>query len=287
MIGTLTAQILLFLASVYFLYFGYMKHLLLLALLFCYTGLSAQEIVIPVKVLANTKTGPMQYVGSDAFGWRYTITDNEFRKEKDDRSLRYRNVSLGEISRVDLQNPLQIVLFYRKFNTVILLDNQLNETSRINFNHIQQPLIAEAVGLASQNRLWIYNINTQEPGLYDLARGEFKSITPPFADTIGYYHNDYNYFYWIDTTGKCYMANLFGKVTFLGNVPAFDSVQLLDSTALLFQKDGALYHYNPATQTQSRIDIAEKSFESFHYASQILTIFTNSEIVQYQITLPK
>ena len=264
-----------------------MKHLLLIALLFCCTGLSAQEIVIPVKVLANTKIGPMQYVGTDAFGWRYTIVDNEFRKEKDGQSLKYKSVSLGEISRVDLQNPLQIVLFYRKFNTAILLDNQLNETSRINFNDIPQPIIAEAVGLASQNRLWAYDVNTQELGLYDLARGEFKPITPPFADTIRYYHNDYNYFYWIDTTGKCYMANIFGKVTLLGSVPAFDRVQLLDSSALLFQKNGVLYHYNPATQTQSRIDTVEKSFESFHYASQILTIFTNSEIVQYQITLPK
>ena len=190
-----------------------MKHLLLIALLFCCTGLSAQEIVIPAKVLANTKTGPMQYVGTDAFGWRYTIIDNEFRKEKDGQSLKYKSVSLGEISRVDLQNPLQIILFYRKFNTVVLLDNQLNETSRINFSDIPQPIIAEAVGLASQNRLWAYDINTQELGLYDLARGEFKPITPPFADTIRYYHNDYNYFYWIDTAGKCYMANLFGKVS--------------------------------------------------------------------------
>jgi hypothetical protein len=31
------------------------------------------------------------------------------------------------------QNPLNIVLFYENFNVVILLDNQLNETQKINF----------------------------------------------------------------------------------------------------------------------------------------------------------
>jgi len=264
-----------------------MKHLLLFAILFFTAILPAQEIVIPVKVLSSTKTGPLTFVGTDTFGWRYTIVNDEFRKEKDGKILKYKNVSLGEISRVDLQNPLQIVLFYRKFNTVILLDNQLNETSRINFSDIPQPVVADAVGLASQNRLWVYDINTQELGLYDLARGEFKPITPPFADTLAYYHNDYNYFYWIDAAGESFMANLFGKVTYLGSIPQYDSAQFLDSTSLLLRQGNTLYHYNPATQVQSRIDTGEKSFESFHYASQILTIFTNSEIIQYQITLPK
>jgi hypothetical protein len=264
-----------------------MKQLLLLLLLCCATATKAQELAIPVKFLSNSKTAPQRYLGTDAFGWKYSIADNEFRKEKDTRILKYRNLSLGEIYRADLQNPLQIVLFYRKFNTVLLLDNQLNETARINFSNVPEPLIAEAAGLASQNRLWIYDITTQQIGVYDLAKSKFKTLTPPFTDNIKYYQSDYNYFYWIDTTGKCFMVNLFGNVGFLGNAPEYDQVQLLSPNELLVRKDNTLFVYNLEKQTRSPIALVEKSFESFHYAAQILSIFTDSEIIQYKITLPK
>lgn len=272
----------------YFLYFSYtMKQLLVLLIVLCHNVLPAQELAIPVKFLSNSKGGQQRFLGIDAFGWEYTIVDNEFRKQKDNHILKYRNLSLGEIYKADLQNPLQIVLFYRKFNTAVLLDNQLNETSRINFSNIPQPLIAEAAGLASQNRLWVYDISTQQLGLYDLAQGSFKTITPPFTDNIKYYQNDYNYFYWIDSTNKCFMANVFGNVGTLGTVPAYDKVQILSANELILQKDNKLYFYNLEKQKQTPISVTEKSFQSFHYASQILTIFTDSEINTYKIILPK
>lgn len=266
-----------------------MKQLLpLLLIIFSMAPATAQELTLPVKQLSNAPAGPERYIGTDAFGWQYTILENEFRKEKDGRVLKYRNVSLGEIYRVDLQNPLQIVLFYRKFNTVVLLDNQLNETTQVNFSNLpEQELIAEAVGLASQNRLWLYDVNTQQIGLYDTARGTFRTLTPPFNDGIKYYQSDYNYFYWIDNAGKCFAVNLFASVSSLGTVPAFDAAQLLSPTAILLSRDNALYLYNLTDQSQKRVEIVEKSFTAFYYKDQILSIFTNSEIIQYKITLTK
>jgi hypothetical protein len=264
-----------------------MKQLLLFFLTLFYASLSAQEPVIPVKLLSNALAGPQRYLGTDAFGWKYTIVENEFRKEKDNKTMRYKSVSLGEIYKADLQNPLQIILFYRKFNTAVLLDNQLNETTRINFSNVPQPLIAEAVGLASQNRLWIYDITTQQLGLYDLIQKNFKTITPPFSDNIKYYQNDYNYFYWIDTSNKCFMVNLFGNVGALGLIPDYDQIQLLSSSEAIIKKGNALYLYNLETQTQKPIALVEKSFQSFHYTAQILSIFTDSEINTYKIILSK
>lgn len=261
-----------------------MKKTLLLFFLLCIAA-QAQEIGIPVKFMESSKTAPQRYVGTDAFGWEYTITNNEFRKSKDGKSVKYLNLSLGDIYKADLQNPLQIVLFYRKFNSVVLLDNQLNQTATINFSALPNELIAEAAGLASQNRLWLYDINTQQIGLYDPVRNNFRTLTPPFNDGIKYYQSDYNYFYWIDNVGKCFVVNLFGSVTALGTVPDFDQAQLLSPTRILYRKDNSLYLYNLPEKSQKHIDIAEKSFGSFYYASQILSIFTESEIIQYKITL--
>jgi hypothetical protein len=262
-----------------------MKKIFLLLLLLCFAALPAQEIGIPVKFLSNTKTAPQRYIGTDAFGWEYTIAENEFRKSKDGKTLKYKNVALGEIYKADLQSPLQLVLFYRRFNTVVLLDNQLNQTAVINFSELPVGVIAEAVGLASQNRLWLYDVTTQQIGLYDPVRNNFRSLTPPFNDGIKYYQSDYNYFYWIDNTGKCFELNLFGKVRALGPVPAFSQAQFITPGLLLYTKDNSLYLYNLAEKSTQHVDIAEKSFVSFYYASQILSIFTESEITQYNITL--
>lgn len=261
--------------------------LLLLFYLFAVTGY-AQELTIPVKLLSNVKTGPELYEGTDAFGNIYTIKDNEFRKETGGVMLKYKNLSFGEIFSTDLQSPLQIVLFYKKFNIVVLLDNQLNETMRIDFSNIpQQPLIAEAIGLASQNRLWVYDINTMQAGLYDLSQKTFKTITPPFTDTIVYYQSDYNYFYWIDTKGKCFVLNLFGSVTFLGTIPAYDQVTIVSEALAIYKKGDAIYTYNFKTGAQNRIETGQKSFKSFYYAADILSIFTDTEIFKYKIILPQ
>lgn len=250
----------------------------------------AQEIIIPVRFASNITHIPEKYIGNDAFDWQYTITNNILRKEKGNEYLEYKNLSFGSIKSVDILNPLQIVVFYENFNTVILLDNQLNETTRINFSELkdlqQEPLIASAVGLAGQNRLWIFNVVTQKLGLYNLLKKEHKSITPTFTEQIKIYHNDYNYFYWIDTTGKFYVCNLFGKINFIGNIPTFDMAQIISAEKMLLQKDNNLYIYTISDESLKQIEIVEKSFKGFHYAAQILSIFTDTKINQYKVILP-
>ena len=247
----------------------------------------AQETSLPAEMLRGFDAGTDRYVGTDNFGYKYTIGNNEFRKQKDGKVTRFKAVTLGDLYSVDLQSPLQIVLFYKDFNTVVLLDNQLNETTRINFSQLNQPIVAEGVGLASQNRLWVYNTNTQQVGLYSFISNTFKTLTPPFNKKLKYYQSDYNYFYWADETNNLYAVNLFGKVTFLGKLPDYDQIELISAEKVLLKKDNALYLYNLQETTYSTIEIAEKSFLSFHYTAQILSIFTNNKIIQYNIILPK
>lgn len=263
-----------------------MKKILLL-LLFSHLILNAQELSIPVKLLSNTKAGTETFMGTDAFGAKYTIVDNEFRKEVNGKTVKYKNLSYGDIFKADIQNPLQIVLFYKKFNAVVLLDNQLNEIIRINFSRLPQPLISEAASLAAQNRLWLYDITTQQIGLFDINQLSFKTITPQLSELLKYYQSDYNYFYWVDAAHHCYAVNLFGKVTQLGTVPDYEQLQFVSGTAVLIKKENKLQFFNMQAGNSKQVDIVEKSFDSFYYKDQILTIFTNNEINHYQITLPE
>lgn len=266
---------------------------LVAALLLFTAAVFAQELTVPAKFLTKFDAGPQQFLGTDAFGARYSIADNEYRKQTANSLQKYKNLQLGAITRVDLQNPLQVVLFYKRFNTVVLLDNQANETRRINFNDLgkpnetMSPIVADAVGLASQNRLWVYDINTLQLGLFDFVQNTFRTITPPFRDTITYYQSDYNYFWWIDVTGKCLRANLFGKIDFLGDIPQNDAVTIVSNRFVMLRNGNTLSLFDMETQKQTPVAITEKTFESFHYSGEILSIFTGTQITQYKITLPE
>ena len=144
-----------------------MKSKFLLLLLFLATYTQAQESVIVATKLDFVSITNKDFVGRDQYGYHYFVDNNVLYKIKNQEQWEYKNVSLGKLSKVDITNPLKIVLFYENFNTVVLLDNQLSETQKINFSENNLPISITATGLASQNQLWVYNRLEQQIGRYD------------------------------------------------------------------------------------------------------------------------
>jgi hypothetical protein len=227
-----------------------------------------------------------QFLEYDQFEFSYCIKNNVLFKSKGEGTLEYKNISLGKITKVDLLNPLTIVLFYENFNTVILLDNQLNEIQKINFSENQVPIMVGAIGLASQNQLWIYNNLTQQIGLFDFLKKEYKTISIPSIKNIKKYQTDFNTFYWIDGENNAYTCDLFGKIIFKGKIPSFDSIEIINDNIYLFSKDNILIYADAEKGLKFEIEISEKTFKKFHYKDQILSIFTSEGITNYKITIP-
>jgi hypothetical protein len=227
-----------------------------------------------------------ELIGFDKFGYCYTIKNNVFIKSKGKETAEYSNPSTGKITHADIENPLLIVLFYENFNTIILLDNQLNEVRKISFSELNIPVVAHATGLASQNRLWIYDSLTQQIGLFDYLRNDYNTITTPFRQNLKYYQTDFNTFQWIDEKGNRFACDVYGKIHTLGKVPDYDRMQFVSGRSLLFSKDGKLYLQNVEKNTTNTIAGVENSFKKFYYKDQILAIFTTGAITNYKIILP-
>jgi hypothetical protein len=227
-----------------------------------------------------------QCLEQDPFGYYYYIKDNVLFKSKEKESFEYKNISLGKITKVDLINPLTLVLFYENFNTVILLDNQLNEIQKINFSENQIPIMVGAIGLASQNQLWIYNNLTQQIGLFDFLQKEYKTVSIPFVKNIKNYKTDFNTFYWIDEENNGYTCDIFGKIIYRGKIPTFYSVEIINENIYLISKDNILIYADAEKGLKFQIEISEKTFKKFHYKDQILSIFTSEGITNYKITIP-
>lgn len=241
---------------------------------------------LTATVLTSKTLVADSFLGYDSLEHLYFINNNILFKQSTTELWQYKNISLGKITRVDLQNPLNIVLFYENFNTVVLLDNQLNETQKINFSENNFPINATATGIASQNRLWVYNNLTQEIGLFDYLKNTFQSITPSFQGTVMHYETDFNTFYWIDEKRDLYSCSVFGKITTLGKLPNFDQIQVLSSKAVLYKNNTNLYYYTLIDNKSTLIDFDKKTFIKFQYRDQILSIFTTEGITNFKIILP-
>lgn len=264
--------------------------ILLLLLFDCFISVvSAQNKKINILSASHFTIDADEFSGYDSFGYSYQIKNNVFSKIKENEVFEYKNVSLGKITKVDILNPLKIVLFYEDFNSVILLDNQLNKIAEINFSQNNIPIVVSAIGMSAQNQLWIYNTLNQQIGLFDYLKNEYKTVSTPLTENIKSYQTDFNTFYWIDEKFNWYSCDIFGKTTSLGKVSDFDEIQILNPKQYIFSKGNFLYFkdiHNDNSDTSSEIEVLEKTFDKFCYKDQILSIFTAREITNYKIVTP-
>ena len=258
------------------------KFLLFFSLTFCF----GQN-----KKIIGSKTNSIEFkadyfVGCDGFENYFYVKDNILFKKKTTNFLQYQNVSLGKLTKVDITNPLKIVLFYEKFNSVIIVDNQLNEIQKIDFSKNEIPIVASAVGISGQNQLWIYNSLNQQIGLYDLNSGLYKNLGVPIKETFTIYQTDFNYFHWIDSQNNWMSCSIYGRVFSHGKIDLFEQIQIVDNEKIIYLKNNKLYFKDLSKDTTFEIEIVEKSFDKFYYKDQILSIFTNQGITNYKITIP-
>jgi hypothetical protein len=263
-----------------------MKKSLLLFFIFFFTVSFGQDKIYVAIKQVSTSLSADQFLGYDQFGFYFSIKNNVLSKTKKDEFFEYKNISLGKPTKVDIQNPLKIMLFYENFNTIILLDNQLNETQKINLSENNVPILATATGIVSQNRLWIYNSLKQQIGLFDYLKNTFLSITPSLQGNLKYYESDFNTFQWMDNNLNWYSCDIFGKITTLGKVTDFEQIQVINDHTILFLKDKKLQLQDIKNNTICPIQNVDKSFKNFYYKDQILATFTNQGITNYKITIP-
>lgn len=245
----------------------------------------SQNIIVLSTVDSLTITVD-NYIGKDNLKNDYFLKNNAIKKINLVEKFQYQNLSLGNIEKVCLTNPLQIVAFYKDFNTIVLLDNQLNETQQIDGNKLETPIKIEGFGLAGQNQVWLYDGFLQKISLYNFNTNTNKIISTPITGKIKDYTSDYNFFYWIDESNTLNSISIFGKIKTIAEIPDYDSIQIVDQTKLIYAINQELFYFNTNKLSITKIDVNEKSFDNFFFNNGILSIFTRSHIINYKIDLP-
>lgn len=214
----------------------------------------------------------------DHLGDEYQIINNEVVKLSNNRQKRsYKNVLLGTLSYMDVRNPLQIVLFYKNFNSVVLLDNQLSEVAVYNLSDFFPQLDVKTVSSAQKNSVWIFDSLTKRIYLLDLAQMALNSVSVPLEQEVVVWNSDANFYYWTDSTSfnRC---DRYGKVITTPISFPFDAIIAIDQNAIFYQQKQKFYIWKVKEQKREEIIISDDSVERGFLNNQILTIFTKESV---------
>ena len=238
----------------------------------------------PIKI--DAMIAPYEiFVGTDEYDVPYFLLNDVLIKKTNSQVFEYKNLLLGKISKIDLQNPLKIVLFYQDLNSIITLDNQLNETNLVQLSNNKTPILATAAGMSAKNIFWIFNSLSQKIGLFDYLSNEYQEITPPLKNMITFYNSDFNFFRWINAQNQLVTCDVFGKIESYTIQNQYDSIQIIENSKIIVRRKNQLFWVDVLNNVEKEIKIDEKTIENFSYKNQILTIFTNQKLSRYKINL--
>ena len=263
-----------------------MKKILSLFLILSTFTLFAQAKFVETTPINQSGILADTILGYDTFNSLYYIKENTLYKTINSAKVEYNNFSLGKISKVDFQNPLKILVFYEQFNTAVLLDKQLSEIVKYNFSQNETPIVCSAIGISIQNNLWIYNNLTQKISLYDTSRNTLKELSTVLESPIKIYKTDQNQFSWIDENGDWFSCDIYGKIKKIGNLEKSEFIQFADSRSVVYKKDNLFYFRRAGMEETLMLKNVDKSATSFQLQGDILSIFTNRQIINYKIVLP-
>jgi hypothetical protein len=178
-------------------------------LLFLFIGLHihGQEFELVSSADFNATT----FVGVDSYNNAYSIKDMVLYKKGPDGSFNFNDFQLGNLSSVDIINPLKIVLFYEDTNTVLFLDNRLNLIERITFNNLVEFINISTATNAGNSNLWIFNVDSQQLELYNYNTNQKTIVSQPFPGRLISQASNFNYCF-ILTENKLREFNRYGSL---------------------------------------------------------------------------
>jgi len=100
----------------------------------------------------------------DELAHSYTISSNNtiVKYDQDGKKLfEYSDNTLGPITNFDASNPLQLLAFYERFQTIKIFDRTMNLTNQIDVNKLDLFEI-HAVGSSNDNNIWLFDELNQE-----------------------------------------------------------------------------------------------------------------------------
>jgi len=259
-----------------------MQKLIYILFFFGYICFPQQHVKASIKDSTHLKAESI--FGVDTSGTLYYTTENHtFYKKTKDTTLVYANFQLGEITSANTFNSLKINLFYRDFNTVIILDNRLAEVFKIDFNTNQPYKNVSFVSTGFDSTLWTFNQDLQQLELYDYRTRKIRVKTVPVQSNVLDLKSDYNNCYML-TENYLYIYNYFGSLIAKHKNEGYEKLAF-SKAHLILKKGKQLYILQKNKTNIQSIEHPNLLINQFLVTNETLYIYDNEILRQYQLKI--
>ena len=156
----------------------------------------------------------------------------------------------GKATLVDVSNPLKVLLYYRDFATVVMLDRFLNLVNTIDLRK-QNILQARAIGQSYDNRVWVFDElenklkKVDEEGKLLQETADFRLLfdDAPVPQKL-YDENKYLYVY--DSLKGVYVFDYFGTIRNIIRIQGWQNLKVTGKYIFGSRAD-TLYRYDIGT----------------------------------------
>ena len=256
-----------------------MRVQLLFVFIFLQSFLAQNQIKIE-RTETSRHDNIVELIKIDNLGNKYYLSDYRLSKRKD---LLFSDSSMGFISKVDLYNPLKIKVWFLDFNTLVILDNFLNEITRINFNEIDSLGEIYDISTANDNSIWIFDETDMKIKKFDffkklLIENIETKIEGEFLD----FKSNYNYL-WVITDLYFYKINYNGSIIYKSeNVNRFNKIRLFKNDVIL-ANNNQLIHFKNDDELFIDINHEKLFIKDFSVIDETLYIYDKDHLNKYLI----
>ncbi len=224
-----------------------LKHHLTIASIICVVSLSfigsAEKKIFTIHAKQNFAT-------LDNLGNLYLVKDDELLKYLANGRffVRYSNLKLGNISSIDVTNPLKLMLYYRDFQQIVFLDDQLSVNSdNVSLEHLGYEQ-TDLVCASANNSFWIYSKQNNELLRFNESSkkiaftGNLKQVLQTDIDPN--FMIEYNGLLFLNCPDNgIYVFDIFGAFSRVIGIKGLQQFQVGESI-LYYHKDSLLCSYN-------------------------------------------
>ncbi|SDB56869.1 hypothetical protein SAMN03097699_2189 [Flavobacteriaceae bacterium MAR_2010_188] len=256
------------------------KWVFLLFFISCNT-LNAQ---VQLKPMAKFPLIDSKLIRVDNLGTLFYIDrQNALHKLSDKGNLNYSNIQLGKIYSANAFNDLRINLFYKDFNTIVLLDNRLAEIYKIDLNELEPYKNISHISTGYDTTLWMFNVDSQQLELYDYKSRTTKVTSLPVESNVLELVTDYNYA-WLLTENFLYKYNYQGSMISKIKNEGYKTLSQEDENVVLSDGENLFFLAEDSKEIQA-IEMPELLIKQFLLTNETLYIYDGEILHQFQLKI--
>ena len=268
------------------------KAITYIIIFFCFASLQAQDSTIRL----------VRKISSDVIDFKVDNLDNlyiltstdQLKKlnERGDSMAVYNNVARhGKVSYIDVSNPMRVLLYYKDFATIVILDRMLNVRNTIDLRK-HNILQVQAIGLSYDNNIWVYDElenklkKIDEDGNILFTSSDMRQLfDPPPVPNVVYDHDGLVYLY--DTLRGVFAFDYYGSLKNKVPLVGWHNFHLVGKSMYGIRSD-SLMKYEPATfrELKTFLPPSIRNTQVIHFSPKKIYALRKDSIEIYTIYEP-